>query len=275
MRCARAGGARSCARARRDSAANRDRPTPASCRRILLAPAATRADAAAAAAPASPCRSTSAASNARNTATSQSCGVRNFRARVAPRFGQIDQRARTPRARSPSRVPKHAGDAIDRGRRRLVADEMRRPASSRRIARSTDGARARESRALLLRRRLRRIARRARFSLPARAAAPGTRIRCVRQSVGQPAVDLAASAVRAPSAAAGARPIARRPSSPSESSRAPARPAACSRRRRRACAARAARARSFRSARGCWPSPAAAAARRRATLGPIDWKLSR
>ena len=63
------------------------------------------------------------ASNARSTATSQSCGVRNLRALVAPRLGQIDERGRH-RAKIAVGVAKHAGDAIDRRRGRLVAHEM-------------------------------------------------------------------------------------------------------------------------------------------------------
>ena len=61
--------------------------------------------------------------NARSTATSQSCGVRNFRALVGPRLGQIDQRRRHG-AKIAVGVAKHPGDAIDRRRGRLVAHEM-------------------------------------------------------------------------------------------------------------------------------------------------------
>ena len=93
-------------------------------RRIPSAPAATRADDAAAAERASSVTFTSEASNARSTATSQSCGVRNLRASAVHASGRSTSASATAR-RSPSVSRNTARDAIDGGGRRLVADEVR------------------------------------------------------------------------------------------------------------------------------------------------------
>ena len=100
-RARRATGAPRCARARRDSAANRDRPIRWSRRRNPLATPATTADAAVGAAAVITVSLTSVALNARSMATSQSCGVRNLRALSVQASGRSISAAETAR-RSPS-----------------------------------------------------------------------------------------------------------------------------------------------------------------------------
>ena len=77
------------------------------------------------------------ASNARSTATSQSCGGRNFRLASFPRLGQVDQCARDC-AQIAAAFAEHASDAYRRRRADRRQRNVRR-ASSRRIAPSMDG----------------------------------------------------------------------------------------------------------------------------------------
>ena len=58
------------------------------------------------------------------TATSQSCGVRNFRAFAVHASGRSIERGGY-RAQIAVGVAEHARDALDRRRRRLIAHEMR------------------------------------------------------------------------------------------------------------------------------------------------------
>ena len=105
----------------------RVRPLLRSCRRIPSAPAATRADDEAAAAPAASFRSLRSHRTRACTATSQSCGVRNFRASSLHASGASMSAPDTAR-KIAFAVAKHAGDAIDR--RRPAARRSRNASTS-------------------------------------------------------------------------------------------------------------------------------------------------